>query len=303
MARAWPPGHARRSNAFAARPATRCGGVPARLSRPGREGPPPISRAPREESPEARCAAPFLQTRFCGCEAPVQRTGCRKKTDCGVDRSDGLELTPRLRDCGRGGENSACSGADEAAEALGLGGDRALARPRPGSPARWASSASSRSQPSARACGQQASTSVARRPEAGTQRSRCGSSSCARMPSRAARKRFSSSTSGAWESSGSAMPSQRLEPHEALDQRDQRGGVADAGLRVHHAHLERAELGLQAHVPPDERRLGDRAAADQDVDRLGVVGVGARTRAGCRCAGTPGRRACGRWPARSPARG
>ena len=68
-------------------------------------------------------------------------------------------------------------------------------------------------------------------------------------------------------SSGSAMLAERLEAHEALDERDQRGGVADARLRVHHAHLERAELGLQAHVPPDERRLGDRAAADQHVDR------------------------------------
>ena len=188
-----------------------------------------------------------------------------------------LRLSGRATPRRRGPAGAAARTPPAACAAVRAGRAReAIARWRvaPGSPARWASSPSSRAQPSARACGQQASTSVARRPEAGTQRSRCGSSSCASMPSRAARKRFSSSTSGACESSGSAQLAERLAAHEALDQRDQRRRVADARLRVHHPHLERAELRLQADVPPDERRLRDRAAADQDVDRLDVGGVG-----------------------------
>ena len=57
--------------------------------------------------------------------------------------------------------------------------DRPLAS-RAGSPARCASSPSSRSQRNVRACVQQASTDVARRPEAGTERSRCGRSTARR---------------------------------------------------------------------------------------------------------------------------
>ncbi len=65
----------------------------------------------------------------------------------------------------------------------------------------------------------------------------------------------------------------RLEPHEALDQRGERGVVGRARLRVHDPHLERAQLGLQPHVPPQERRLGEGAAAQQHVDRLDVLRV------------------------------
>ncbi len=48
---------------------------------------------------------------------------------------------------------------------------------------------------------------------------------------------------------------------------------------VHDANLDRAEHGLEPHVPPQERRIGNRSGGDQGVDRLDVVmvtGEGAR---------------------------
>ena len=54
-----------------------------------------------------------------------------------------------------------------------------------------------------------------------------------------------------------------LEPRERLDERDEGGGLVDGRLRVHDPHLDRPEAGLRAHVPPEEGRLGDRPAADQ----------------------------------------
>ena len=76
------------------------------------------------------------------------------------------------------------------------------------------------------------------------------------------------------------------------------------GLGVHDADLDRPEARLQADVPPHERRLGERAAADEQVDGLDLVGVGgerardadARERRTAACARTPGR--C-RGPART----
>ncbi len=91
---------------------------------------------------------------------------------------------------------------------------------------------------------------------------------------------------------------ERLEAHEALDERGQRGGVADRASARPSRAPRACRARLQAHVPPDERRLRDRAAADQHVDRLDVARVGRRTRAAGRCAGTPGRPACARRPAR-----
>ena len=44
-------------------------------------------------------------------------------------------------------------------------------------------------------------------------------------------------------------------------------------LRVHDAHLDRAPARLQAHIPPEERRLREGAAAQQQVDALDVVAV------------------------------
>ena len=98
------------------------------------------------------------------------------------------------------------------------------------------------------------------------------------MPSRAARKRFSSSTSGGigrsrWSSPSTSARTMRL------DQGGERGGVGERRLGVHDPHLDGAEARLRAHVPPEEGRLGHGVAADQHVDRLdvlGVVGEGAR---------------------------
>ncbi len=67
---------------------------------------------------------------------------------------------------------------------------------------------------------------------------------------------------------------ERLAADQALHERGERRGVAHARLRVHDPHLDRAEPRLQPHVPPQERRLGDRVAADQHVDGLDVVLVG-----------------------------
>ncbi len=48
-------------------------------------------------------------------------------------------------------------------------------------------------------------------------------------------------------------------------------GVFDRDLGVHDAHLDGSPARLQAHVPPQERRLGKGAAAQQQVDALDVV--------------------------------
>ena len=58
----------------------------------------------------------------------------------------------------------------------------------------------------------------------------------------------------------------------------------DTRLGVHDPHLDRAQPRLQAHVPPQERGLGDGVAAQQHVDGLDVVVVGleAARRAGAR---------------------
>ena len=141
-----------------------------------------------------------------------------------------------------------------------------------------------------------------RAPAAGTRGP--GSISCAAMPSRAAMKRFSSSTSGRVDERVAGVALERLQAHEALDERRDRRGVGDARLRVHHADLERAEARLQPHVPPQERRLGERVAAQQHVDALDVVGVGAELARDARRAGRPGRAACASSTARcrGPAR-
>ena len=93
------------------------------------------------------------------------------------------------------------------------------------------------------------------------------------MPSRAARKRFSASTScgiGKLRHVGLVLD---LGADDALDQGGHRGGVGQGRLRVHDPHLDRAEARLRPHVPPEEGRLGNGVAADQHVDRLDVVGV------------------------------
>ena len=162
-----------------------------------------------------------------------------------------------------------------------------------------ATRASSRSQPSARACGAHASSSsleqLGRGAQAVVRRGRRSRRPCRRA---AARKRFSSSTSGRVGGSGCSASSARAPPGAPAHWTSATSarGVRQARLRVHDAHLERAELRLQAHVPPQERRLGDRAAAQQHVDRLDVVLVAAEARAGCRCAGRPGRPACAPTP-------
>src|SRR5829696_8108483 len=65
----------------------------------------------------------------------------------------------------------------------------------------------------------------------------------------------------------------RLAPYHALHERGQRGVVLGARLGVQDADLDRAQLGLQPHVPPQERRLGKRPAAQQHVDRVHVLRV------------------------------
>ena len=63
---------------------------------------------------------------------------------------------------------------------------------------------------------------------------------------------------------------ERLEVHQRLHERDERANVLERRLRVHDADLDRAEARLQAGIPPQERRLGDRAALEERVDRLDV---------------------------------
>ena len=87
-----------------------------------------------------------------------------------------------------------------------------------------------------------------RRAPAGARRAR-GRGSSARMPSREARKRFSSSTSGRHAISVVDVAARRLEPHEALDERGQRRVVGRARLRVHDPHLDRPELAAAAARP------------------------------------------------------
>ena len=127
-------------------------------------------------------------------------------------RSDGRgrELTDRDREPPRltrlpragGAPHELCGErADEHREggarriALVDAGDRPLALI-PGSSASTAAAASSASQPSSAACGVQAVRRSSRSSCAGRRPSRSGSRKSARMPSRDARKRFSSSTSG-----------------------------------------------------------------------------------------------------------
>ena len=77
---------------------------------------------------------------------------------------------------------------------------------------------------------------------------------------------------------------ERLAPDQALHQRGERRGVAHARLGVHDPDLDRPQPRLQPRVPPQERRLGDRVAADQHVDRLhvGLVAVERARRARAR---------------------
>ena len=65
----------------------------------------------------------------------------------------------------------------------------------------------------------------------------------------------------------------RLQPYHALHERGQRGVVLGARLGVQDAYLDRAQLGLQPHVPPQKRRLGERRAPQQHVDRVHVLRV------------------------------
>src|SRR5436190_2183737 len=56
-----------------------------------------------------------------------------------------------------------------------------------------------------------------------------------------------------------------------LDQRRDRDGVLQAGLRVTAPHLDRAELRVGPDVPPQERVVGDRARLHHEVDAPLVV--------------------------------
>src|SRR3954467_15115418 len=57
-----------------------------------------------------------------------------------------------------------------------------------------------------------------------------------------------------------------LEAGQRLDERDDRRHVLHGRLAVHDPDLDRAVAGLQADVPPQERRVGDRAGAQQPID-------------------------------------
>ena len=108
------------------------------------------------------------------------------------------------------------------------------------------------------------SGTCARRPEQASIR-------LASAPSRAARKRFSAITSGRSIAGSAPGALERLQPDEALHERAQRRRVGDGRLRVHDPDLDRPEARLQAHVPPQERRLRESLAAQQEVDRRDVV--------------------------------
>ena len=127
---------------------------------------------------------------------------------------------------------------------------------------------------------------------AGTRRPRRGRP--ASRPCRRARRGSGSPRAPRARGSRSSVRSSASRPDEALHERDERRGVAHARLRVHDPHLDRAQPRLQPHVPPQERRLGDRVAAQQQVDRLGVLARRSRSGAACPCAGRPGTAGCAR---------
>src|SRR6185436_7135165 len=61
--------------------------------------------------------------------------------------------------------------------------------------------------------------------------------------------------------------------HKGLDVGGKRHGLLDPRDRVHHAHLDRAEAGMEPDVPPDMRVVGDAAGLLQLADDLRVIGI------------------------------
>ena len=138
---------------------------------------------------------------------------------------------------------------------------------------------SSASQPSARACGSDAASSSSSCGPTGSRRSAATSISSAATPSRAARKRFSSSTSGECQLQRRQIPCSTSS--RATDWTSAASAAVSA--TVVWASMIRTSTvpnrGCGPHVPPQEGRLGERVAADQQVDRLDVVlVVGERAR-------------------------
>ena len=120
----------------------------------------------------------------------------------------------------------------------------------------------------------------------------CGSISRARRPSRAARNRFSASTSAPARSARGRISFERR-PGQRLNRA--RSGCAlsrDRRLRVHHPDLDRSEPGCKR--TSHHKKLGSGSAPDAISASTASTyrRSTSRTSAGGRCAGSPGRSSC-----------
>ena len=181
---------------------------------------------------------------------------------------------------------------------LACGGERLLARCF-GAATSAGTAASSSAAPRATACGAAAARTSASTSATGTRRARTGSMSSAADAVASGQEAVLGEHFLRVHELGWRVALLELQPGQRLDERAQRARRLQPRLGVHDAYLDGAEPGLWARVPPQERRLGDRARAQEQVDGGDPVGVVRRSAAAGRCAGRPERGSCGWRPARS----
>ena len=208
-----------------------------------------------------------------------------------------------------GTRNSSTSAPHEAAQVVVARVARATTRWRAAPESRGERAHARRARPrspASAACGAHASSSSSSSSGAGRSRSRSGSTKSAPIPSRSGEEAVLLEHLGARRRrpAARARPSCASSRTRHCTSATSARGVLQARLRVHDRAPRACRARLQARVPPQERRLGDRAAAQQHVDRLDVLRVAAeaardaRAREGAgtpACAPTPG-------PCRGPAR-